>query len=345
MRLCLALPAPLDAIAGGHLYDRAIAAELRTLGHDIALAALAGTHPLADDCAHTRAADLLHGLPPDTQLVIDGQCLPAFEPIADALAARQAACLVHHPTALETGAPDSERDALRATERALLPRLARVIATSDTTAARLAAEFGVEPARIRVVQPGTPDAPRSPGPAAADGCMVLSVGALVPRKGHDVLLRALARLADLDWMLTIVGGARDPDYAAELRSLTQDLGLARRVTFAGALEPAAVASLWQRAGVFALATYYEGYGMAVAEALRRGVPVAVTAGGAVAALVPAEAGVIAPPGKHEALSVALRRLIFDTGLRRGMADAAWRHGRGLPDWITQARRFAEALET
>jgi glycosyltransferase involved in cell wall biosynthesis len=55
--------------------------------------------------------------------------------------------------------------------------------------------------------PGTDDAPRSPG-SGGPTCEFLSIGTLVPRKGHDLLLRALARLFDLDWHLTIVGSPR-----------------------------------------------------------------------------------------------------------------------------------------
>ena len=344
MRLRLAVPAPFKTISGGHVYDRAMVGGLRALGHDITVAALAGAHPLADDTARQAAAEAAASLPDGARLLIDGICLPAFAPLFDTLLARDAAVLVHHPTALETGHSDDERHRLRTIERELLPRLRRIVVTSADTAHRLAAEFGVAAERIRVVEPGIPDAPRSPGPASEDGCMVLSIGTLLPRKGHDVLLRALARLPDLDWTLSIAGGERDEAYAAELRALTDALGVAARTRFVGELEPEALEPLWRRAGVFALATHYEGYGMAVAEALRRGVPVAVTSGGAVAALVPPEAGVIATPGDHVALSNALRRMILDAPLRRAMAAAAWTHGRGFPDWDAQARRLAAALE-
>ena len=97
------------------------------------------------------------------------------------------------------------------------------------------------------------------------------------------------------------------------------------------------------ADLFALATHWEGYGMAIAEALKRGVPVAVTAGGAAGKLVTPESGVVCPVGDHINLSKALRRLIFGTGLRREMAEAAWQVGQTLPDWQTQAREFAQAL--
>ena len=148
--------------------------------------------------------------------------------------------------------------------------------TSEPTAERLAADFGVDRERIRVVVPGTDDAPRSAG-SGGPTCRIISIGTLVPRKGHDLLLRALARLFDLDWQLTIVGSPeRDPVHARTLAALAEELGIAQRVRFAGEVTDDALEALWREADLFALATHWEGYGMAIAEALKRGVPVAVT---------------------------------------------------------------------
>ncbi|MCW3475129.1 glycosyltransferase family 4 protein [Limobrevibacterium gyesilva] len=342
MRAALIVPAPLAAISGGYSYDRRMIAGLRAAGHDAAAVELAGRHPLADANAAAAARAAWGALPADTVPVIDGLGLPAFEALAGALSARKAVGLIHHPTALETGRTEQDRDRLRAVEQLLMPRLARVIVTSESTAERLAAEFGVDPARIAVVVPGTDDAPRSPG-SGGPGCEILSVGTLVPRKGHDVLLRSLARLFDLDWRLTIAGAPRDPVHARSLQALATELGVSQRVTFAGEIEDEALEALWQQADVFALATQYEGYGMAVAEALKRGLPVAVTAGGAAGALVTPQAGVVCAPGDEVTLSKSLRRLIFDVPLRHDAAGAAWKIGQTLPDWTTQARAFAAAL--
>ena len=156
-------------------------------------------------------------------------------------------------------------------------------------------------------------------------------------------MRALARLFDLDWHLTIVGEARDAACAESLNALAGELGIAQRVTFTGAVTDAEGEELWRRADIFALTTEYEGYGMAVVEALTRGLPVAITAGGAAASLVTPDSGVVCEPGDGVTLSKSLRRLIFDTALRQTMADAAWEIGQGLPDWATQARAFLAAL--
>lgn len=343
MHVSLIVPAPFETISGGYEYDRRMVAGLRGLGHVVDVVELPGRHPDADPAAQDAACAAIDRLPPGARCVIDGLALPAFAGLDDALAARGAIGLIHHPTALETGLGAAERTARQALERRLFGRLHRAIVTSEATGEGLAQTFGVDPARIAIVVPGTDDAPRSPG-STGTTCEILSVGTLIPRKGHDVLLRALGRLFDLDWHLTIAGSPdADPVHALGLRGLAEELGIGQRVMFAGAVAPAGLEPLWQHADLFALATHYEGYGMAVAEALRRGLPVAVTAGGAAAVLVGPEAGVVCQPNDHDQLSKALRRLIFSRELRREMAETAWQTGQALPSWAAQAQRFAAAL--
>jgi glycosyltransferase involved in cell wall biosynthesis len=343
MRLALLVPGPFDTVSGGYIYDRRLVGGLRALGHEVTVVELPGRHPLPDQAAMDGAAAALAALDAETRIVVDGLGLPAFEPVVEQLEARRAIGLIHHPTALEHGNPGPVRDALREAERIVFPRLARLVATSPLTARRLPDEFGADPARIGVVEPGTDPAPRSAG-SGGDGCIILSVASLIPRKGHDVLLRALGSLPDLDWRLTIVGAARDAVHADGLAALAEELGIAQRVTFAGEVAGAALDSLWAKADLFALATHWEGYGMAAAEALARGVPVAITAGGAIAEVVPVEAGVISPPGDHVSLGKAMRRAIYDRDLRRAMAEAAWRAGQKLPRWEDRAAAFAQEIE-
>ncbi len=338
----LLVPAPFDLISGGYIYDRRIVAGMRAAGHEVTVAELHGRFPLPDAAAIASAGAAFDAVPDDAVTIIDGLALLALHGRLDDLVRRRAVGLIHHPTCLETGLPAGEADALGVLERAMFPRLARCIVTSPWTADCLVRDFAVDRARIAEIVPGTEPAPRSTG--LGDGvCRVLSIGTLIPRKGHDVLLRAMAKLFDLDWHLTIAGSPdRDVPCAQGLVALTDELGIASRVTFLGELSGQPLVDLWRAADLFALATHFEGYGMVIAEALKRGLPVAVCNGGAAGALVAPETGAVCPVGDVVQLSRSLRRMIFDTKLRQSLAEAAWIAGQSLPDWPDQARAFAAA---
>jgi len=348
MRIAFCIPAPLDQLTGAQVYNRRLIAEWRAAGHEVITYALAGTHPCADAAARQAAREAWHAMPPDAMPLLDNLTLPAFDDLADALVTRHAVVLNHHPLGLEPGLDADIAAALIAIEQRILPRLRRVVVTSDTTAATLSRQFGVDPARITSIVPGTDDAPRSIGSFGRggdrSGVHVLSIGSLIPRKGHDVLMRAMARLFDLEWHLTIAGSERlDPGHAAMLKALPAELGIAHHVRFMGEMTGEPLAALWNSADLFALATRYEGYGMVIAEALKRGVPVAVCNGGAAGALVAPGSGVVCPVGDPDQLSKALRRMLFDPRLRADMAQAAWQAGRALPGWHNQAEAFIRVL--
>jgi len=154
VRVALLVPGPFDALSGGYEYDRRMVEGLRALGHEAEVVELSGRHPLPDDAALAAAREAFDALPPDAVPVVDGLGLPAFAPLGDALARRGAVALIHHPTALETGFPEADREALRETERALFGRVARLVATSPLTARRLVEDFGADPERVGVVEPG-----------------------------------------------------------------------------------------------------------------------------------------------------------------------------------------------
>jgi glycosyltransferase involved in cell wall biosynthesis len=340
----LLVPAPFGAISGGYIYDRRIVEGLRALGETVEVIELPGRHPAPDEAAEAGAREAIAALPADARILIDGLGLPAFLPLAQELASRRAVALIHHPTALEHGAEEATRTVLKAKERALFAACARLVCTSPLTARRVAEEFGVEAERIGVVEPGTDEAPRAAG-SGGPGCAILSVGTLVPRKGHDVLLRALARLTDLEWSLTIAGDdRRDLTHAQGLRALAEELGIAQRVTFAGEVAGDALEALYHQADLFALATRWEGYGMAAAEAMARGLPLAITAGGAIAEVVVQGSAIVSPVDDHMSLSKGMRRPIFDRGLRAEMAEAAWLGGQALPRWTDRAAAFRAELD-
>ena len=96
--------------------------------------------------------------------------------------------------------------------------------------------------------------------------------------------------------------------------------------------------------MFVLASRFEGYGMAYAEAIAHGLPVIGTTGGATPETVPPDAGILVPPDDMAALAAALRRLICDRGERERMAAAARAAAAELPTWPESAKLLAGAIE-
>jgi len=174
---------------------------------------------------------------------------------------------------------------------------------------------------------------------------LLCVATVVPRKGHDLLVRALAAMPEAPWHLTCVGGLdRDEAWASSVRAEAAALGVASRVVFVGELEREPLDALYDAADVFVLPTWYEGYGMAVAEALARGLPVVSTATGAIADLVGDDAGLLVPPGDVAELTRALSSVVTDATLRGRLSAGARRARARLRSWDDAAGLMARTIE-
>ena len=159
-------------------------------------------------------------------------------------------------------------------------------------------------------------------------------------------LEALATSLDLPWHLVLAGSTdRDPATAAAVRAAVNGLGLADRVTLAGELDPAGLDVAYAAADLLVSASFHEGYGMALAEGLARGLPVVATSGGAVADTVPPDAGLLVPPGDAAALGEALRRALTDAGLRARLRAGAVAARERLPRWEGTAAAIGAALAT
>ena len=347
VRLHVVVPGSIDQQTGGYIYDRRMVDGLRAAGWQVAVHSLAGAFPATDDGARGRLAAALAGLPDGARVVIDGLALGGLPgPVRAERARLRVLALVHHPLADETGLDPPRRAELEALEREALAACAGVLVTSAFTARRLEA-YGVVPARVRAVLPGTDPAPLAAGPEPGDPPALLSVGSVTPRKGQRLLAAALARLAALPWRCVCAGSLeREPGYAAEVAALAREAGLGGRFRVVGECGADELDRLYHRASLFVLPSHYEGYGMAFAEALARGLPVVGTTGGAIPHTVPAGAGVLVPPGDEAALADALRRLLVEPGgaeSRGSLAAAARRHAGELPDWPESASRFAEAI--
>ena len=344
-RLAFVVPGDLSAATGGYGYDRQIIAGLRTQGWEVDVVNPGDGFPFPTSETMRKATEMLLAIPSDTTVVIDGLAMGVMPDAAQRLSGTHClVALVHHPLALELGLSAGQSGALAALERAALASARHVIVTSPATARTLSSDFGVAPDRITVVLPGTACALASPG--SSDGIVrFVAVGSVIPRKGFDVLADALARVKNLPWHLTIAGDAtRDAATATALREQIVRLGLADRITMLGTLSTEALDRVYGESDAFVLASHYEGYGMAYAEALAHGLPVIGTTGGAIADTVPPQAGILVEPGHVEALAQALSTLIGDASRRAELAAGARAAAANLPTWPQSCALFSGALD-
>lgn len=329
---------------GGYLYDTHIAEGLDTLGCAVDVIGLAGRFPDADAVAAQALDRALAVSAGGALVVIDGLALGGLPDVLARHAGRLCVvALVHHPLADEWGIAPALAQRFRDSERRALALARHVIVTSPTTARHLVAAYGVDAARISTVEPGVdrlPAATRQPNPVP----LLLCVATLVPRKGHAVLVDALARLRDLPWQCELIGGERDPACARAVRAAIAAHGLQDRVMLRGAVAPQDLSAAYGRADVFVLPSWYEGYGMAVTEALAHGLPVVTTTGGALAETLPPAAGLAVSPGDSVALADALRRVLSDAALRERLARGARAAALTLPTWAGAARQFLGVLQ-
>jgi glycosyltransferase involved in cell wall biosynthesis len=340
-----AIPGDLRTPTGGYTYDRRMIAELRELGWRPEVLNLGEgfPHPSALTLAAAKAS--LTDVPKGRPIVIDGLAFGVMPEAAESLReTHPLIALVHHPLALESGVTPDQASALRVSERRALACTRAVIANSAATARTLEADYGVPRERIAVAPPGTDRVQLVRPNTTSTLVALLAVGALVPRKGYDLLIQALSGLLDLPWRLTIVGDDRDPATSEKLRADIEHHRLGPRVSLVGVVQPSHLAELYAASDLFVLPSRYEGFGMAYAEAIAHGLPVIGTTAGAIPETVPTEAGVLIPPNDVPALAAALRRLIEDPNERAQLAAGAAAAAAHLPTWRESAELFSAAME-
>jgi glycosyltransferase involved in cell wall biosynthesis len=180
------------------------------------------------------------------------------------------------------------------------------------------------------------------------GQRLRAVGALVPLKGHDVLLSALGRIRDLPWHCELVG-ATDlaPDHVRGLRRQAVELGIGDRIVFAGAWRADPISRLFDGCDLLVHPSRREAYGMVIAEAIACGVPVLTSdVGGTREALGGARGaapGMLVRPGDPAMLADALRIWLSNRGLRLDLTATARDRSRRRRPWSATARVISEIL--
>jgi len=222
-------------------------------------------------------------------------------------------------------------------------------------------EFGVEPGQVRVIPCGVDPEFFRPLDGArvraqlglADRPIILTLARLVHRKGHDLVIRALAevhrRVPDAVYL---VGGTGGDGYVEHLRALAGACGVSHAVRFLGAVESAGLPALYSASNVYVMASRslegdsnFEGFGVTYLEANACGIPViGADTGGVADAIVDGQTGFLIPPDDVPALADRLHRLLTEPALARRMGAAG--RARVLRDltWDRISGRFLEGLE-
>jgi glycosyltransferase involved in cell wall biosynthesis len=347
-RVHVIVPEDIDDPArpsGGNTYDRRVCRGLTELGWAVHEHAVPGAWPRPGDAGHDALARSLGRIPDGAVVLLDGliACTAPETLVPQARRLRQVV-LVHMP--LGHRPPNGNAGAVRAREREVLTAAAAVVTTSAWSRRRLGELYALPADRLHVTEPGVDAARLAPGSAAGDA--LLCVAALMPEKGHDVLLDGLATATDLSWRCACVGSVvRAPAFAARVRRRARHR-LGDRVCFPGPRTGAELDRAYAAADLLVLASYAETYGMVVTEALARGLPVLTTeVGGVTEALGHGDdgtrPGLLVPPGDPAALGAALRRWLGDAELRARLRRAARERRASLRRWPATASVLAGVL--
>lgn len=297
--------------SGGNVYDRRLSQELVRLGwvvHEHLISTAGLSRALAD-------------IPDGCVVLVDG--LIADDSLVAETSRLRIVVLLHMPVGDDR-------------ELAILNAAAAVVTTSEWARDRVPA------VRASVATPGSDLAPLAPG--SSSGVELLCVAAVVRAKGQDVLLDALARITHLDWRCTFVGALDlDPGFVDELHDQ-----LTERVSFTGALTGSPLKAVFATADLVVFASRRESYGMAVTEALARGIPVVTTDVGGLPEAVGAapdgsRPGLLFPSDDAGALADRLERWLTDEELRVRLRQAAAGRRTTVGTWTQTAARVAEVL--
>jgi len=362
-RVHVVLPGDVDdprSPSGGNTYGRRVARELDALGWTVAKHRVAGSWPRPSAAEEAGLVRLLASVPDGETVLLDGLVACGVpEAVVPQSGRVRLVVIVHLPLAAEAGLPADVAAELDARERATLRAVDAIVVTSAAATRQPASPvFGMEsgsatPRQIDgtppvfVAEPGTDPAPRATG---TDGASALvCVAAVTPVKGHDVLVDALDSVADLPWTCVCAGPLdRAPGHVAEVRRRIERAGLTDRVRLVGPLDPAARDAAYAAADLAVAPSRTETYGMAVAEALARGLPLVATTGGALPDTVGhapdgTRPGLLVPPDDPAALAAALRRWFDEPALRAQLRAAATARAATLPTWTATAEAIAAAL--
>jgi glycosyltransferase involved in cell wall biosynthesis len=222
----------------------------------------------------------------------------------------------------------------------------RVWVNSGCTASDVVS-LGIPSSRISVVPPGYDPFPVPLYSERKLPVRIISVGTVCPRKDQLTLLKSCAGLTDLDFQLHILGDeSTDPDYSMRVRELADSSGLGSKVFFHGHLPLEELHRFYGSSHILANLSRWEGYGMAVVDALQSGLPVVAADAGAVPELIDhGVQGFLVPPGDSSAAMEYLRQLVSSGTLRNELSVNAVKRAAALFTWEKTEKEFIRLAES
>jgi glycosyltransferase involved in cell wall biosynthesis len=346
MRVHVVVPEGFDdpgRPTGGNIYDRRICAGLAEAGWDVLATTAAAAWPAPGPGADL--ARIVSAIPDGETVLIDGIIAsPAAAQLLPHTGRIRMTVLLHMPLAAVL---DPHHDASAQRSEGLVLRAATgVVVPSEWTRQQVLTRYAMPAHRVHVARPGVDQVAVPARPVRGH---LICVGVLGRHKGQDLLVEALAGLAERDWHCVLAGPLdREPDFVDQLQARITRLGYGHRIRLAGVLTGAALNHAYTTADLLVAPSRSETYGMAVTEALAHGLPVIAAAVGGLPEALGYTAdgtrpGQLVPPGDPAALAAALGDWLGDERHRHRLRAAA-RHRRStLRGWEQTTQEIANAL--
>ncbi|GAB4490110.1 MAG: hypothetical protein OHK0031_13650 [Anaerolineales bacterium] len=343
MRLGLVIYGSLDTLSGGYFYDRQLVNYLRAQGDSVEIFSL----PWRNYAAHL-ADNFRFRLPPGLDLLIEDELNhPSLLAANRQRRDYPVVSLVHHLRASEER-PAWQNAFYRLVEKNYLRGVDGFIFNSKTTRAVVRALIGDSRPAVLAYPPtdrfGPPLAENLVAARAArPGLLrILFLGSLIPRKGLDTLLTALASLPPQAFSLDIIGStAADPPYAAQIARRAARLPFVR---LHGALADAPLAEKLAAADLLVVPSSYEGFGIVYLEGMAFGLPAIGTTSGAAAEIIsPGLTGYLIAPGDSHTLAAHLLELAQNRARLAELSRNALTRYRQQPVWAQSAADIRQFL--
>jgi glycosyltransferase involved in cell wall biosynthesis len=355
MRIGLVIYGSLDTLTGGYLYDRIITEELKQRGHEIEAISLPPGSYLRNLLRglFTSPAILLQMRSCDV-ILQDELCHPSllrYNRIHRPPQSPPRIAVVHHLLSTE---PRDLRPKLLLSEveKRYLLNVDGFIFNSQST--RKAVEAMVGEQRPHVVAYPAGDRfgfPLSPKYIAAR-CLqagplrLLFLGNLIPRKGLLSLVEKLAMIDRRSWRLSVVGGVDfDPDYAEKTQQRAVDLGLSEQIQFLGMLSEDQLIGQLGKSDLLCMPFSYEGFGIAIAEAMAFGLPALCSVEGAAAETVEhGTNGFLFSAADNDELGSIITELYRHRDQLKKLSLAAFGTATSKPGWSQSAAAIEKFLQ-